>query len=39
MNNLNIENIMTNAQIATALVIIAAVVTVTFLHGQLHKHK
>ena len=39
MNNLNIENIMTSAQIATALVIIAAVVAVTLLHSQLHRHK
>jgi hypothetical protein len=39
MNNINIANIMTNAQIATALVIIAFVVVVTFLRREPHKHK
>jgi hypothetical protein len=39
MNNLNIENIMTNAQIATALAIIAFAVVVSLLHRQIHKHK
>jgi hypothetical protein len=39
MNNMNIADIMTSAQIATALVIIAVVVAVTLLHGQIHKHK
>jgi hypothetical protein len=39
MNNFNIDNILTNAQIATALLIIAFVVVTTFLRGQAHKHK
>jgi len=39
MNNINIENIMTFAQIATALAIIAFAVVITLLHRQLHKHK
>jgi hypothetical protein len=39
MNNINIENIMTSAQIATALAIIAFAVVVTLLHRQIHKHK
>ena len=39
MNNFNIENVLTNAQIATALLIIAFVVVVTFLRREPHKHK
>ena len=39
MNNINIGNIMSSAQIATALAIIAFAVVVTLLHRQIHKHK
>jgi len=39
MNNLNIDNILTNAQIATALLIIAFVIVATFFRREAHKHK
>ena len=39
MNNINVENVMTSAQIATAFAIIAFAVVVTLLHRQLHRHK
>jgi hypothetical protein len=39
MNNINIANYLSNAQIATALAIIAFVVVVTFLRREPHKHK
>ena len=39
MNNLNIDTILTNAQIATALLIIAFVVVAMFFRGEAHKHK
>jgi hypothetical protein len=35
----NIADILTRAQIATALAIIAFAVLVKLLHGELHKHK
>ena len=35
----NIENILTGAQIATALTIIAFAVVVTLLHREIRKHK
>lgn len=35
----NIANILTSAQIATALIIIAFVVVFTLLHRELHRHK
>ena len=35
----NIETILTGAQIATALTIIAFAVVVTLLHRELHRHK
>ena len=39
MNSFNIDNVLTNAQIATALLIIAFVVVATFLRREAHKHK
>ena len=39
MNSFNIDNILTSAQIATALLIIAFVVVTMFLHRQAHKQK
>lgn len=38
MTNINIENALTGAQIATALAIIAFAVVVTLLHRELRKH-
>jgi hypothetical protein len=39
MNNLNIDNILTNTQIATALLTIAFVAVATFLRREPRKHK
>jgi hypothetical protein len=39
MDNLTIDNILTNAQIATALLLIAFVAVATYFRREAHKHK